>query len=101
VDDSDRALIPEEEPDELGADISPFPPGIRSGGFGSVGVVAPLSKLLIAFRIFGGSCSPKPIPALFPTASPTVTPVVGCPAPGVPKGSGIKPWLVGVRSPLV
>ena len=49
------------------------------------------SVLVMAFRIFGGSCSPNPIPELDPTDPPTVTPVVGWPAPGVPSGNGMKP----------
>lgn len=34
-----------------------------------------------------------------PTLSPTVTPVVGWPAPGVASGNDVKPWLIGVRRP--
>ena len=47
-----------------------------AGGEPPTGVFEP-SDFVIALRILGGSCNPKPIPALLPTESPTVTPVVG------------------------
>jgi hypothetical protein len=70
LDDVDEFVVVNDVPDVLSVywDDSGDPP--------ETGVFAP-SVFVIAFLILGGSCSPNPIPVLPPTASPTVTPVVG------------------------
>jgi hypothetical protein len=72
-------------------------------GVVTVAVVSPPFSFVIAFLIFGGSRNPKPILDWPPRESPTVIPVVGLEAPGVPSGRASAEWgnspVVGVLVP--